>query len=424
MARPLDEGHGRCCRWLVGASLALTALLGTTLSSPTPTGAATLGATTTWAPLSPATSPPFRALAAMAYDAAINRVVLFGGTGAFYQNLLGTVADTWTYNGTTWAEQSPATSPPARYEASMAFDPALGQLVLFGGLDVNDQALNDTWTYNGITWIKQTPTTSPPARSQASMAYDPAIGQLVLFGGTGANSQGLADTWTYNGTTWTEQSPATVPSARTAASMAYDPATRQLVLFGGQPASYQSAYGDTWTYNGSTWAQLSPANSPSPRGGASMAYDPANSELALVGGMTANGHTVGDTWSYNGTTWVEQSPVVGPGQPYLAPMDYDPTSGHLVLFNGSSFAESGAFAVMWAYQVVGDGYWLAAKDGAVSSFGAPSYGSLANAHLNQPTAGIAAAPGGDGYFLVGKDGRVSAFGDAELPGLDGRHLID
>jgi len=32
--------------------------------------------------------------------------------------------------GTTWTQLSPATSPPARYGASMAYDPATSQLVI------------------------------------------------------------------------------------------------------------------------------------------------------------------------------------------------------------------------------------------------------------------------------------------------------
>ena len=38
-------------------------------------------------------------------------------------------------------------------------------------------------------------------RDYASMAYDPATGQLVLFGGYDGGF--LDDTWTWNGTTWT-----------------------------------------------------------------------------------------------------------------------------------------------------------------------------------------------------------------------------
>ena len=63
----------------------------------------------------------------------------------------------------------------------MAYDPGTGQLVLFGGYDGG--FLDDTWTWNGSTWTQMTPATSPPARDSASMAYDPGTGQLVLFGG-------------------------------------------------------------------------------------------------------------------------------------------------------------------------------------------------------------------------------------------------
>src|SRR5690242_14799971 len=35
----------------------------------------------------------------------------------------------------TWTKQAPATSPPARWAASMAYDAATGTVVLFGGID-------------------------------------------------------------------------------------------------------------------------------------------------------------------------------------------------------------------------------------------------------------------------------------------------
>jgi hypothetical protein len=69
----------------------------------------------------------------------------------------------------------------------MAFDPATGDLVLFGGYDGSYR--NDTWTYDGTTWTQQFPATSPP-RSLASMAFGPASRGLVLFLENG-------DTWTY-----------------------------------------------------------------------------------------------------------------------------------------------------------------------------------------------------------------------------------
>jgi hypothetical protein len=44
------------------------------------------------------------------------------------------------------------------------------------------------------------------------MAFDPATGDLVLFGGYGGSYRN--DTWTYDGTTWTSTVPGDQPSAR------------------------------------------------------------------------------------------------------------------------------------------------------------------------------------------------------------------
>ena len=133
--------------------------------------------------------------------------------------------DTWTWNGTTWTQQFPTTSPPARDAASMAYDSGTGQLVLFGGDDSSGGFLNDTWTWNGANWTQQFPTTSPPARADASMAYDSGTGQLVLFGGDSSDGF-LNDTWTWNGTTWTQQFPATSPYSLRPLHLAPWPMTR------------------------------------------------------------------------------------------------------------------------------------------------------------------------------------------------------
>jgi hypothetical protein len=63
------------------------------------------------------------------------------------------------------------------------------------------------------------------------------------------------------------------------------------------------------------------------------------------------------------------------------------------------------------------GYWEAARDGAVFSFGdARFFGSMGGVRLNQPIVGIAAARSGRGYWLVASDGGVFTFGDARFLG--------
>jgi len=66
------------------------------------------------------------------------------------------------------------------------------------------------------------------------------------------------------------------------------------------------------------------------------------------------------------------------------------------------------------------GYWLVASDGGVFNFGdAGFYGSTGSLHLREPIVGIAATPDGRGYWLVASDGGVFAFGDATFSGSTG-----
>src|SRR5688572_12432377 len=62
---------------------------------------------------------------------------------------------------------------------------------------------------------------------------------------------------------------------------------------------------------------------------------------------------------------------------------------------------------------LGDGYWLAASDGGIFSFGdAQFFGSTGAIKLNQPIVGMTAHPFLEGYWLVATDGGVFAFGSS------------
>ena len=229
----------------------------------------------------------------MAYDAATGTTVLYGGSFGVDGR-----RGTWTWNGSTWTKQPAPTQPPALIGASMAYDAATGTIVLFGGYTEHPFGYrNGTWTWNGTTWTKQAPATSPPPMSGGAMAYDAATGTVVLFGG---NEDGitLGDTWTWDGTTWTKQDPATSPPARYGASMAYDTATGTAVLFGGLPNA--GVPNDTWTWNGTNWAKRDTRTRPHGRWEAAMAYDAASGTAVLFGGADfINGPTVrDDTWTW------------------------------------------------------------------------------------------------------------------------------
>jgi hypothetical protein len=80
----------------------------------------------------------------------------------------------------------------------MATDAAAGDVVLFGGFAPDSTVIADTWTWNGTTWTQQAPPVSPGGRQWAQMATDPN-GRVMLFGGQGIDAQHnqvvLADTW-------------------------------------------------------------------------------------------------------------------------------------------------------------------------------------------------------------------------------------
>src|SRR5258708_1521931 len=66
------------------------------------------------------------------------------------------------------------------------------------------------------------------------------------------------------------------------------------------------------------------------------------------------------------------------------------------------------------------GYWEAASDGGVFTFGAATfYGSAAALPLNKPVVGMAVTPDNQGYWLVASDGGVFRYGSAGFFGSTG-----
>jgi len=216
----------------------------------------------------------------------------------------------------------------------VAYFPPTDQVVVFGGAPDAQTGLfkNDTWLYSASSNSWSQGPAAPAAlkaRSGAAMAYDPAIGKLVLFGGAGTEWPPYGDTWYFNGTSWT-QGPSAPPAmgGRVGAGMVYDDALGKLVLFAG---SGTKAYNDTWLFNGTSWT----AGPASPAGLDSRVFFPMSYDQTVGKVIVAGGDGALDTWSFDGTSWTP-----GPDMPAdLGPMDrfrmvYDPQLGANVLFGG------------------------------------------------------------------------------------------
>jgi len=93
----------------------------------------------------------------------------------------------------TWAWRK-ISSELRRWGPAMAYDAARNQIVAFGGNDGRtDNA--ETWVWDR-TWRLQHPAHSPRAQNSAGMAYDAERANVVL---TGASRGALVETWIWDG---------------------------------------------------------------------------------------------------------------------------------------------------------------------------------------------------------------------------------
>jgi PKD repeat protein len=151
-----------------------------------------------WVFLNSSAAPPDSCLTQMAYDPADQAVVLFGcGEGC------GPANETWElYSGQWWQVHAPNPTPSYQYGYrfgdALTFDAALSKIVLFGGYSFTG-VLNDTWTFSKGVWTNVTASVgpAPPARYLAGMSADSSAFPPLLFGGTtqGLRTGNVNDTW-------------------------------------------------------------------------------------------------------------------------------------------------------------------------------------------------------------------------------------
>jgi hypothetical protein len=231
----------------------------------------------------------------MAYDRARGECVLFGGgSGASTW-----FADTWTWNGTTWTQKFPASSPSPRYGCAMAYDSARQVVVLFGGFVPSGLDVGDVWEWNGTNWTQRTFPGGPSARGGHRLAYDDARGTTLLYGGFSTPGQStLADTWLWDGTSWTSGPGG--PGSLCDQLFVYDAWRQRIVLFGGLRilAATQTDLALTWEWNGLGWTQRTTATSPSARSAIACGFSPlGNGRVLCGGGATSTGTQFGTTFA-------------------------------------------------------------------------------------------------------------------------------
>ncbi|MFN7973010.1 MAG: kelch repeat-containing protein [Acidobacteriota bacterium] len=274
-----------------------------------------------------------RSFHATAFDSRRGRLVLFGGLAHDVTN------ETWEYDGVSWVPGP--TGPEARERHAMVYDEVRRVVVLFGGKD-NDVNTGptyfaDTWEYDGSTWAPGSP--APAAlvpRAGHGMAYDAARARVVLFGGfcDYCWPSAFNDMWELDAAGWVPGPAA--PAALTTRydfGMAYDRARGRTVIFGGSEPAFPcddcSPLAETWEYDGTRWTPGAAAPLLlTPRATLAMAYDDSRSAIVLYGGDGLDS----TTWLLDAAGWREDAEApLSLGTRFHHAMSYDSVRGHVVL---------------------------------------------------------------------------------------------
>ncbi len=353
---------------LIAAGTFATAIVGTALAVPWSAASAATPAPS-WSASPTTTSPPNDQGSgeATAFDPATGQLVSIDSQPG------PCPSKTWTWDGSAWATHSQPNGPGARSTPEMGYDAATKQLVMYGGFGsyscpngIYWGTLNDTWTWNGSIWTAQTPATAPPPITGGCAADDPVTGHLIMFGGNNviptAGGEAFNDTWQWTGTNWVKLAPASSPPANGQCFMTDDEARGEVVMLMYSGDTSGAANVQTWIWNGSTWSQA--ADFPVPDGLNPISYDAQSKEDLVYVGETGPCKTTSPTtsscpevdqlWAFDGTQWAKVSsngPEIGSG----SAASVDAATHQLVATSGELSAPSGFVlnSKTWVYSAPG-----------------------------------------------------------------------
>lgn len=295
------------------------------------------------------TDPGGRARGVGVYDAAGDRVVVFGGRyRAAASGNYQVFGDVWAFDlaKEDWAQLDTGTGPTGRSSTAAAFDDAKHELVVYGGNASTSglafTPLGDTWAFDVVasTWRKLTTTGDPKPRLFHAAAIDPDGRRLFVYGGGDANAftgPFFKDLWALDldGGAWTELSTgASGPRGRIQASLVFDKEGGRLLLFGGHDDGSLGNENDTWAFDLATsqWTDITAPEpivktptgfcnfppdfttpntaAPERRSQHAAGFDRASRSWYVFGGATDCG-LIDDVWLFDGaaSAWSNQVPA-------------------------------------------------------------------------------------------------------------------
>lgn len=209
--------------------------------------------------------PGARARHAMVTDAKRHRALLFGGrtregdTGPYT-----VLNDLWAFDFSckTWTKiDAGGTPPPPRSNTAMAIDASLDEVVVFGGNSSTDglsfSPMNDTYILDLATdtWRAAATAARPPSRLFHALAIDESAHVAYTYSGGDTKAftgPFLKDVWAFDiaSETWSLVPTTNVPKyGRINFGMTFDATSRELVVVAGHDDGPVGNHNEVWTLN-------------------------------------------------------------------------------------------------------------------------------------------------------------------------------
>jgi hypothetical protein len=296
--------------------------------------------------------------AALAYDGARHRLLLFGGKGDDDKNR----NELWSFDleAATWQQiRADGPQPPPREDHTLVVDTGNDQLVLFGGEDGDTSAATWTFDLREGRWQEITHASAPELESHCAI-YDPQGKRMVVFGGMreiGGKHDLGEETWLLcldrsspQYATWSALAAGKQqPAPRREHRGVYDPVRHRMLVFGGRQRSNVSYLNDVWVLDlaSGEWHEVAThGDQPNPIRQMALGYDAATDELTVFGGevltfMAGHDHSkkevlVNKVWVLDLHTgcWEDDTPYPPPMYDHAGV--FVPEYGATLIYGGSS----------------------------------------------------------------------------------------